>query len=85
MRDIGAPSERGAALSPTDDPDFDTKERDLVRREPLQRMSSARSIHDGVLLRCWSTGERKGQPKVPTAVQSMLDRGLVVLEDLNKH
>lgn len=69
----------------TDDPDFDNKERDLIRREFSQRMSSARSAHDGFLLRRWSTGERKGQPKVPAAVQGMLDRGLVRLDDLDKH
>ncbi|NUB25777.1 hypothetical protein GAY30_12870 [Azospirillum brasilense] len=72
-------------MPPTDDPDFGAKERDLIRREFMQRMSSARSIHDGFLLRRWSTGERKGQPKVPAAVQSMLDRGLVALDDLDKH
>ncbi len=72
-------------MSPTDDPDFDPKERDLIRREFQQRMSSARGIHNGFLLRRWSTGERKGQPKVPAAVQSLLDRGLVVLDDLDKH
>ncbi|WP_377807889.1 hypothetical protein ABNQ38_14480 (plasmid) [Azospirillum sp. A29] len=72
-------------MSPSDDPDFGAKERDLIRRKFMQRMSSARSIHDGFLLRRWSTGERKGQPKVPAAVQSMLDRGLVALDDLDKH
>ncbi|MBP2233440.1 hypothetical protein J2847_006778 [Azospirillum agricola] len=72
-------------MSPTNDPGFNAKERDLIRREFQQRMSSARSIHDGLLLRRWSTGERKGQPKVPAAVQSLLDRGLVVLDDLDKH
>lgn len=67
-----------------DDLDFTAKERDLIRREFMLRFSAARSIHDGFLLRRWSTGERKGQPKVPAAVQSMLDRGLVLLDDLDK-
>lgn len=72
-------------MPPTDDPNFDAKERDLIRREFLQRMSSARSVHDGFLLRRWATGERKGHPKIPASVQSMLDRGLVVLDDLDKN
>ena len=68
----------------TDALDFIATERDLIRREFMLRFSAARSIHDGILLRRWSTGERKGQPKVPAAVQSMLDRGLVSLADLDK-
>ncbi|MBP2297092.1 hypothetical protein [Azospirillum rugosum] len=72
-------------MPPIDDSDFDAKERDLIRREFMQRMSSARSIHDGFQLRRWSTGERKGQPKIPATVQSMLDHGLVALDDLDKH
>lgn len=68
----------------TDDTDFTGAERDLIRREFTRRLSSARSIHDGFLLRRWATGPNKGQPKVPAAVQSMLDRGLVSLDDLDK-
>jgi hypothetical protein len=30
-----------------------------------------------MFIRTWRTGEREGQPKIPPAVQSMLDRGLV--------
>lgn len=33
----------------------------------------------GIALRTWRTGEPKGQPKIPPAVQSMLDGGLVAI------
>src|SRR5688572_29968789 len=52
------------------------KERELIRREFLWRLSSARSLHDGILLKRWATDARKGAPKVPPAVQSLLDRAL---------
>ncbi|PNQ95028.1 hypothetical protein C1S70_31140 (plasmid) [Azospirillum argentinense] len=68
----------------TADPDFTPKERDLIRREFMRRLSSARSVHEGFLLRRWSTGARKGEPKLPAAVQSLLDRGLVTLADLDR-
>jgi len=66
------------------DPEFSAKERDAIRREFMLRFSAARSIHDGFLLRRWSTGERRGQPKIPATIQAMLDRGLVSLDDLDK-
>ena len=67
----------------TDD-DFSPQERDAIRREFMTRMSSARSIHQGFLLRRWATGPRKGEPKVSAAVQAMLDRGLIELADLDR-
>ncbi len=67
------------------DPEFTPKERELIRREFMLRLSSARSLHDGILVRRWATGPNKGKPKPPAAVQSMLDRGLVALDDDGSH
>src|SRR3954451_23846850 len=64
------------ALS-ADTPTFTKKDRDLIRLEFMDRFGSAASIHEGFWLRLWATGPRKGQPKIPTAVQSLIDRGLV--------
>ena len=61
------------------------KEREPIRREFMWRLSSARSLHAGILLKRWATGARKGELKVPPAVQSLLDCGLVVLADLDQH
>ncbi len=69
----------------TDTPEFLPKERDLIRREFMLRLSSARSIHDGILVKCWATGPHKGQPKPAAAVQSMIERGLLSLVDDGAH
>jgi hypothetical protein len=36
-------------------------------------------LADGLFLRTWRGGPLKGQPKIPPAVQSLLDRGLVTI------
>ena len=56
---------------------FTTSERDLIRREMGQRFGSFPCLADGIWLRSWRTGERKGQPKIPPAIQTMMDRGMV--------
>src|SRR5690349_2351196 len=56
---------------------FTTKERDLLRRELCQHFGEDPSIADGIFLRTWRAGERKKEPKIPAAVQTMIDRGLV--------
>jgi hypothetical protein len=38
------------------------------------------SVADGLFLRTWRGGPQKGEPKVPPAVRSMLERGLVELQ-----
>ena len=66
----------------SDTPVFTKQDRDLIRLEYMDRFGSAVSIHEGFWLRLWATGPSKGQPKIPAAVRSMLDRGLVrVVED----
>jgi hypothetical protein len=56
---------------------FTTKERDLLRRELCRHFGEDPRIADGIFLRTWRGGERKGEPKIPPAAQTMLDRGLV--------
>jgi hypothetical protein len=58
---------------------FTTRERDLIRRELCRHFGQDPSIADGIFLRIWRSGDCEGQPKIPPAVQSMLDRGLVVI------
>src|SRR5690349_3578406 len=63
-------------------PTFTKKDRDLIRLEFMDRFGSAVSIHEGFWLRRWATGPRKGEPKIPPVVQSMIERDLVrVVED----
>ena len=59
---------------------FSPAERDLLRRELGRHFGQDPLISDGLFLRTWRGGERRGQPKIPPAVQSMLDRGLLRLE-----
>jgi hypothetical protein len=56
---------------------FTPRERDLIRREFCPHFGQDPSIANGIFLRTWRGGERQGEPKIPAAVQSMLERGLV--------
>ena len=41
------------------------------------RFTTYPSIAHGILLRTWRAGPQAGQPKLPPAIQSMVQRGLV--------
>src|SRR5690348_11552075 len=71
----------GAMVMSTEAPTFTKQDRDVVRLEYMDRFGSAASIHEGFWLRRWATGPRKGEPKIPPAVQSMIDRGLIRVVD----
>ncbi len=58
---------------------FSTAERTLLRYEFLIRFGQAPSLAEGIWLRTWRSGPQAGQPKIPPAVASMLERGLVEL------
>jgi len=61
---------------------FTPAERDLIRLELMPRFGQEPDLANGLFLRTWRDGPRKGQPKIRPAVQGMLDRGLVrVVED----
>src|SRR5689334_6968051 len=56
---------------------FTAAERELLRRELCRHFGEDPRIADGIFLRTWRSGERRNQPKIPPAVQTMLERGLV--------
>jgi hypothetical protein len=58
---------------------FTAAERELIRREMGLHFGQYPSLADGLLLRTWRGGPQKGEPKLPPAVRSMLERGLVEL------
>jgi hypothetical protein len=58
---------------------FTAREREFIRHAMGQHFGQYPRLADGISLRTWRTGERKGQPKISPAVQSMLDRGLVAI------
>jgi hypothetical protein len=56
---------------------FTPRERELIRREFCRHFGQDPSVADGIFLRTWHSGPLKGRPKIPLAVQGLLDRGLV--------
>jgi hypothetical protein len=56
---------------------FTPQARDLIRLELMPRFGQDPDLANGLFLRTWRDGPKKGQPKIPKAIQSMLDRGLV--------
>jgi hypothetical protein len=56
---------------------FTAAEPALIRQEMDQHFGQYPSLADGIFLRPWRGGPQKGQPKIPPAIRSMLDRGLV--------
>jgi hypothetical protein len=49
---------------------FTPKDRELIRMEFMDRFGSAVSIHEGFWIKRWSTGPRKGQPKISPTLGS---------------
>jgi hypothetical protein len=60
-------------------PVFTAPERELIRRSFCMQFSQYPCAAEGILLRTWRGGPRVGQPKVPPAVRTMLERGLMEL------
>ena len=65
----------------TDDLHLTPPQRELIRREFMSRFGAAPSVTQGFTVKRWATGPQKGRPKLSTAVQGLLDRGLVTLAD----
>src|SRR3954470_15365887 len=69
-------------MSTTTDPPpllFTAPERDLIRRSFCMQFSQYPSAAEGILLRTWRGGPCAGEPKVPPAVRTMVERGLMEL------
>jgi hypothetical protein len=74
------------ATNPADPSELLTAaERDLLRREFCVRFGSPPRLADGIHLRVWRSGPLAGQPKVPAAVQSMVERGLMTVTAGSPH
>src|SRR4051812_25883807 len=43
----------------------------------MPRFGQEPALANGLLLRTWHSGPQKGQPKIPKAIQTMVDRRLV--------
>jgi 2-hydroxychromene-2-carboxylate isomerase len=56
---------------------FTPQERDLIRLEMGMRFGQYPELANGLFLRTWHSGPHQGEPKIPKAIQTMIDRGLV--------
>ena len=65
----------------SDAPAFTGKDRELLRLAFMDRFGSAVSIHDGFWVKRWSTGPRKGQPKISPTLASLIERDLLRVVD----
>ncbi len=55
-------------------------ERDFIRRELDMYFSTYPTIAEGIQIKNWRGGPHAGEPKIPPAARSMLDRGLLRLD-----
>jgi hypothetical protein len=55
-------------------------EREYIRRELDMFFSTYPTVAEGFQLKAWRGGPQAGQPKLPPAARSLLDRGLVRLD-----
>src|SRR3954470_9322894 len=59
---------------------FSAGERDYIRRELDMVFSTLPTVAEGFMLRTWRGGPHAGQPKLPPAAKSLLERGLMRLD-----
>jgi hypothetical protein len=59
---------------------FDAAERAYIRRELDEVLSTLPAAADGFMVRTRKTGANAGNPKIPPAGQSLVERGLMRLE-----
>ncbi len=59
---------------------FTPKEREFIRRELDMFFSSLPTVAEGIYIKTWRGGPHAGEPKIPEAAQTMLDRGLLRLD-----
>lgn len=60
-------------------------ERNLIRHELCGRFSHPPLLAEGIFLRVSRSGPWAGQPKLPAAVQSMVDCGLMVVRAVSPY
>ena len=63
---------------------FTAQERELIRHEMGIHFSQYPRLADGIFLRTWRGGPQKNQPKIPPAVRTMMDRGLVEIRNTER-
>ena len=59
---------------------FTPVEREYIRRELDMFFSTLPTVAEGFQLKTWRAGIQAGQPKLPPAARSLLERGLMRLD-----
>jgi 2-hydroxychromene-2-carboxylate isomerase len=59
---------------------FTPAERDYIRRELDMFFSTLPTVAEGFPLKTWRGGPQAGQPKLPPAAKSLLERGVMRLD-----
>jgi hypothetical protein len=65
-------------------PTFTPAERDYIRRELDMFFSTFPTVAEGFQLKMWRGGPQAGQPKLPPAAKSLLERGLMRLDTTSR-
>lgn len=60
---------------------FTVAEREYVRRELDQFFSTLPTVAEGFALKTWRGGPQRGRPKLPPPAKSLIDRGLMRLDE----
>lgn len=60
--------------------DFTPGERSYIRRELDRFFTTLPTVAEGFQLKIWKTGPHAGQPKLPPAGKSLVERGLMRLD-----
>jgi hypothetical protein len=63
---------------------FTAAERDYIRRELDMYFSTFPTVAEGFPLKSWRGGAQAGQPKLPPAARSLLERGLMRLDTTSR-
>jgi len=61
--------------------EFTQSERTYIRRELALFFTTLPTVAEGFQLKTWRTGPNMGEPKLPPAAKSLVDRGLMQVND----
>ena len=64
--------------------EFTPTERSYIRRELDLFFTTLPTVAEGFQLKTWKTGPQSGEPKLPPAARSMVERGLMRLDDVKQ-
>jgi hypothetical protein len=58
---------------------FTEAELEFLKRRLDVQFGEAPSVRDGIILKTWKSGPEKGRPRLPGAITSLVDRGIMAV------